>query len=104
MDLVNPLAPATRRAPTYRMPPTEEAESDLAPQPMRLPLPNESASPAKPITEQQDEPQWNIGQPAAHSYPTVRASHSDDEGIRQPKHVIRLLGGEPLTAPIPAAE
>jgi hypothetical protein len=34
----------------------------------------------------------------------VRASHSDDEGIRQPKNVIRLLGGEPLTAPIPAAE
>jgi hypothetical protein len=87
------------------MPPTEEQVIDPAPQPTRLP----KASAA----EGEDVELINPAQP----YPTTRASHivaaeaeeeeveeSNVVEIRQPKNVIRLLGGEPLTAPIPADE
>ncbi len=87
-ELVNPLAPSTRRAATYRMPPVNDQEDDPAPVPSRLPQ-TEVAAPTDP-----EGPQLN--------FPSRRIAHEESGDIRQPKNVIRLLGGEPLTAPIPA--
>ena len=64
------------------MPPVEQ-ESNAAPQPTRLPQ----------VEDAQEGPQLD--------FPTRRISHSEDPAVRQPKNVIKLLGGEPLTAPIP---
>jgi hypothetical protein len=96
--LVNPLVPTGRRAPTYRMPPVEEQADDPAPQPTRLPVivePNESTVPAE---ESPTVVEPTV--PAPGPYPATQTSHSEDP-IRQPKNVIRLLGVEPQSAPIP---
>lgn len=87
-ELVNPLAPSTRRAATYRMPPVNDHEEDPAPIPSRLPE-TEVAAPSD-----LEGPQLN--------FPSRRIAHEEAGDIRQPKNVIRLLGSEPLTAPIPA--
>ncbi len=86
-ELVNPLAPSTRRAATYRMPPVNDHEEDPAPIPSRLPE-TEVAAPSE-----YEGPQLN--------FPSRRIAHEETGDIRQPKNVIRLLGSEPLTAPIP---
>lgn len=92
--LVNPLIPATRRAATYRMPPTEEQSHDPAPSPERLPqiMPSEAAAAEDPADLEL-------------TFPARRISHDEDASeIKQPKNIIRLLGGEPESAPIPADE
>lgn len=107
-EIVNPLAPATRRSATYRMPPTEEQSADPAPLPTRLPALNAPQQPleTEPAVEQTG-PEINLEVPAMPTpkakYPTRRTAHSDDV-IQQPKNVIRLLGSEPLSAPIPTEE
>lgn len=90
-SLVNPLAPSTRRSATYRMPPTEEQADDPAPQPARLPE----------IAEQGQEADSQVELTQPGEYPSRRISYEED-GIRQPTNVIKLLGGEPLTAPLPS--
>jgi Tfp pilus assembly protein PilF len=81
-DLINPASrPA---AGTHRMPPVVEEASPSAPQPTRLPV--------VPETSPDEGPQLD--------FPTRRISHTADP-VRQPKNVIKLLGSEPLTAPIP---
>ena len=94
-EIVNPLAPANRQSATYRMPPVAEQANDPAPQPSRLPEP----------TYEQTGPEINMDFPTmpASKYPTRRTA-SEDDGLQQPKNVIRLLGTEPLSAPIPTDE
>lgn len=94
-QLVNPLAPSGRRSATYRMPPTEEQTNDPAPPPaMQIP-----ASEPEPVYEQ--GPEITLEAPAPPTYRARRTAHVTDDGIRQPGNVIRLLGSEPMAAPIP---
>jgi tetratricopeptide (TPR) repeat protein len=96
-QIVNPLAPSTRRSATYRMPPTSEHASDPAPRPERLPEVTEEPQYSLPPLS---EPTLELGNPAA--FPARKISHEVEESeIQQPKNVIRLLGGEPMSAPIP---
>jgi tetratricopeptide (TPR) repeat protein len=99
-QIVNPLSPSTRRSATYRMPPTSEHASDPAPRLERLPdVPaTNDAFPTTPPPAA--EPTVELGNPAA--YPARKISHEVEVSeIQQPKNTIRLLGGEPLAAPIP---
>lgn len=97
--LVNPLAPATRRSATYRMPPVEEQDDDPAPAPARLP----EVEAAESATEEQavdaaDDVQLELGNPGGF-YPSRRIAH-DDPSVRQP-NLIRLLGSDAEAAPTP---
>ncbi|HTN75862.1 MAG TPA: hypothetical protein VL096_11470, partial [Pirellulaceae bacterium] len=99
-EIVNPLAPAGRRSATYRMPPTEEQWSDPAPPPSRLP----AADSTEPTVEEAEEgPELNLDAPTMPRFPTRRTAHHDDD-LQQPKNLIRLLGTEPQSAPIPSDE
>jgi Tfp pilus assembly protein PilF len=97
-QIVNPLAPSTRRSATYRMPPTTEHASDPAPRPERLPeVTDDPQYSLPPVSESTLE----LGNPAA--FPARKISHEVDEPeIKQPKYMIRLLGSEPMSAPIPS--
>ena len=94
-EIINPLAPANRQSATYRMPPVAEQANDPAPRPACLPEPVYEAA----------GPEINLDVPAmpAPKYPTCRTS-AEDDGLQQPKIVIRLLGTEPISAPIPTDE
>lgn len=97
-QIVNPLTPSTRRSATYRMPPTSEHASDPAPRPERLPEVKDEPQYSLPPAS---EPVLELGNPAA--FPARKISHEIEESeILQPKNTIRLLGGEPMAAPIPS--
>jgi tetratricopeptide (TPR) repeat protein len=90
-ELVNPLAPATRRSATYRMPPTEEQAIDPAPRPTRLP--------EAPQAEYAEEVE--LAPPGVDDdFPARRIAHEEEVELRQPKNVIKLLG-ELEAAPTP---
>jgi Flp pilus assembly protein TadD len=85
-EIIDPLIPSTRRSATFRMPPVDDHSDDPAPQPKRLPPPDA-------------EPQVELGHPGG-DFPSRQIAHDEGE-VQQPRNVIKLLGTEPITAPIP---